>query len=206
MVAIENIFLKYIKLRSKLDKGKIYKIVDNTNDNIYIGCTCKTLKERLSGHKSDYKKYLKGLCGNITSFDILKNNDYKIELLEDCKIKTKDELTSRERHFIEHNDCVNKVIPGRTDKEYRDANKENKKQYYDLNKEHLIEKKKIYRDANKEKIDNYQKAYRITNRDKIREHKNQKYDCECGGKYIKNHKSRHLKSLKHQEFIQKTLT
>ena len=199
---IENIFVNYINLREKLNQAKIYKIIDNTDDKIYIGCTCKTLKERLLGHKSDYKKYLKGLRSNMTSFDILKNNDYKIELLEDCKIKTKDELTSRERHFIEHNDCVNKVIPGRTDKEYRDANKENKKQYYDLNKEHLIEKKKIYRDANKEKIDNYQKAYRITNRDKIREHKNQKYNCQCGGQYTHDHKARHLRTDRHRKYLE----
>ena len=57
MVAIENIFLKYIKLRSKLDKGKIYQIVDNTNNNKYIGSTCKSLKYRLTEHKSSYKRF-----------------------------------------------------------------------------------------------------------------------------------------------------
>ena len=75
MVAIENIFLKYIKLRNKLDKAKIYKIVDNTNDNIYIGSTCGSLNKRLAVHKSTYNFFLKGLYGNIKSFDILKNND-----------------------------------------------------------------------------------------------------------------------------------
>ena len=32
-----NIFVKYIKLRTELNEAKIYKIVDNTNNNdLYI--------------------------------------------------------------------------------------------------------------------------------------------------------------------------
>ena len=40
--------------------GKIYQIIDNTNNNIYIGSTCEpTLARRLSGHVRKYKSYLK---------------------------------------------------------------------------------------------------------------------------------------------------
>ena len=164
-MTIETIFLKYIKLRERLDKAKIYKITDNTNDNIYIGNTCRNLEERLSEHKSSYKRFLKGLFHNVKSFDILKNNNYKIELLENCEIKTKQELLERERYYIETNDCLNKNIPGRTEKEY-------KKAYYEANKE--------------------------ANRDKV----NEKFDCECGGKYLYNHKARHIKTAKHLNFLQ----
>ena len=117
---IASIFEKYINLRKQLDQGKIYKITDNTNDNIYIGSTCQTLEKRLSRHKYDYDRFLKGVYHHITSFDILKNNNYQIELLEKCNIKTKDELTARERHFIDNNDCVNKQFL----KVYYDANKD----------------------------------------------------------------------------------
>ena len=154
---IETLFVKYIKLRNKLDNAKIYKIVDNTSDNIYIGSTCKTLKTRLLEHKNDYKRFIKGLYHNVKSFEILKNNDYKIELLEDCNIKTKQELLKRERFYIENNECLNKYIPGRTDKEYY-----------------------------------------ITNKDKI----NEKFDCECGGKYTHTHKSRHIKTTIHLNFLE----
>ena len=61
---IENIFENYIKLRSKLNEGKIYQIVDNTNNNKYIGSTCKTLNQRLSKHKNNYKSFLNGIYGN----------------------------------------------------------------------------------------------------------------------------------------------
>jgi len=121
---IKTLFVKYIKLREKLDNGKIYKIVDNTNDNIYIGSTCDSLKNRLSKHKASYKSFLKGLINNIKSFDIMKNNNYKIELLENCDIKTKQELLQRERYYIENNECLNKIVPGRNKKEYYDVNKD----------------------------------------------------------------------------------
>ena len=128
MVGIENIFVKYIKFREKLDKAKIYKLIDNSSDKVYIGSTCGSLEERLSKHKCGYKRFLKGLYNNTRSFDIIKNNDYKIELIENCQIKTKQELLERERYYIETNDCLNKNIPGRTEKEY-------KKAYYEANKE-----------------------------------------------------------------------
>ena len=86
---IRTLFVKYINLRNKLDQAKIYKIIDNTNGKIYIGSTCKTLKHRLSGHERDYKRFLKGIYNNVSSFDIIKNDDYKIELIENCDIKTK---------------------------------------------------------------------------------------------------------------------
>ena len=44
--------------------GKVYKIVDNTNQDVYIGSTCQpTLAQRLSQHKKDYNKYLKDKHG-----------------------------------------------------------------------------------------------------------------------------------------------
>ena len=172
MVVIENIFVKYIKLRSKLDKGKIYKIVDNTNQNVYIGSTCKTLKTRLSVHKCHYKMFLKGLYGNIKSFDIIKNNNYKIELLEDCNIKTKQELLARERYFIKNNNCLNKYIPGRSYKQYYNDNKDKAKDYYE------------------------------TNKDKINIKKKEKFDCLCGGQYTNVNKSRHIKTSKHIKYLE----
>ena len=41
--------------------GKIYKIVDNTNNNVYIGSTCEpTLARRLAKHVGHYKFWKNG--------------------------------------------------------------------------------------------------------------------------------------------------
>ena len=47
-------------MNTNYQNAKIYKIVDNTLDNIYIGSTCKTLEQRLKSHEQDYKKFKAG--------------------------------------------------------------------------------------------------------------------------------------------------
>ena len=91
---IASIFEKYIRLRQKLDQAKIYKIVDNTDDKIYIGSTCKTLQRRLQLHESSYNRFLKGLCNNVRSFGILKKNNYKIEIQQKNFQRVKDQAAS----------------------------------------------------------------------------------------------------------------
>ena len=184
---IKNLFINYIKLRDKLNKAKI---TDNSNQNVYIGSTCKTLKERLSKHKSNYKRYLNGFGSNVRSYDILKNNDFTIKLLEACNIKTKQELYQRERYYIENNESVNKRIPCRTNKEYIENNKDK------LN-EKMKEYQAAYRDNNKDKI----KEYREANKDKIKEKYSDKFACPCGGRYNYSGKAMHFNTAKHQEFI-----
>ena len=113
---------------------KIYKIIDNTNGNIYIGKTTQSLKRRLSHHKSHK---------NCSSREIIKNRDYRIELIEE----TDDE--SRERYWIENSNCINEQIPGRTDKEYYRDNKDKIQEYqrkkYEKNKEKKKDNMREYR-------------------------------------------------------------
>ena len=93
---------------------KIYRIVDNTNGNIYIGKTKQTLNQRLTKHRYTTKKN----TNRCMSREIIKNGDYKIELIEETDDKT------RERYWILNTDCINKAIPGRTIKEWCEDNKE----------------------------------------------------------------------------------
>ena len=88
---------------------KIYKIIDNTNGNVYIGKTIQELDKRLKHHK--YTK-------QCMSRDIIKNGDYRIELIEETEDDT------RERYWILNTECINVIIPGRTHKEWRDLNKD----------------------------------------------------------------------------------
>jgi hypothetical protein len=107
------------------ENSKIYKIVCNVTGLCYIGSTTLKLSQRLSKHKNNYKRYKNGKCHNVTSFKVLENDDYDIILLEKVQNCTsKEELYARERYYIENNDCVNRCIVGRTQKEYYEDNKE----------------------------------------------------------------------------------
>lgn len=106
-------------------KGKIYKIVSFQTALIYVGSTCQSLSKRMSIHMSAYKTHLAGKGKRlINSFEILKYGAAEIVLIEAFPCKSKEELYARERHFIETLDCVNKVIPTRTKKEYDEMNYE----------------------------------------------------------------------------------
>ena len=161
--------------------GKIYRIVCNITGLTYYGSTCEdTLAKRLTKHKAFYKQYLKGKKHSITSFEILKNENYEIVLVENYPCNSKDELCARERYYIENNICVNKIIPTRT-----------KKEYWDLNKEKIIELNKKY----------YEKYYEKNQKELVEKAK-QKYICECGSVFRISVKARHLKTQKHQRYLE----
>jgi hypothetical protein len=172
--------------------GKIYTIRSYQTDDIYIGSTTQTLTKRLSKHKSDFKRWKKGTYHYVTSYELIKYNDFYIELLEVCPCSNKMELFRREGELIRSMDCINKNGNGRTTKEY-------KKEYYQENKEKIKEYKKEYYQENKEKLKIQMKEYRAKN--KINEQRNKKVNCECGGKYIYYNKSHHFKSKKHLKFV-----
>ena len=175
--------------------GKIYKIVDNTNNNVYIGSTCKTLKQRLSGHVSDYKRYLKGKYCYVTSFDIFKNDDYEILLVESFPCDYKDELLARERYWTNKIDCINKNKPGLFNEL---GEVKYNKQYYVEHQDHLKEKVKQYQKDHREQINEWHKQYYADHKDSF----NEKQYCKCGGSYTLTHKSHHLKTSKHRKYIQ----
>ena len=107
------------------NKGKIYKIECLTTGLIYVGSTTKDyLSQRLTKHICAYRQYLKGTYRFTTSFKIIENNNYRIELLEEVKCETKDQLLMREGHYIRLLDCVNRCVAGRTDKQYWDDTKD----------------------------------------------------------------------------------
>jgi len=157
---------------AQYDRSKIYKIVCNITGKIYVGSTTEPLlSRRLAGHRSHYNSYLKGKSSYITSIEILKNENYYMELICNAACNSKDELNAIEGKYIREIDCVNKVVPDRTQKQYRE--------------EHAVELKKS------------DKKYREKNAEKIK----QKHNCECGGKFTHNNKSEHLKSKKHQKYL-----
>jgi predicted GIY-YIG superfamily endonuclease len=93
--------------------GKIYKICGN--GKIYVGSTTTPLNERLSGHKSAYKQYLKKKWNSccLTSFECITDSNCYIELLESCPCNSREELHEYERKWMKQFNCVNKLQTGK---------------------------------------------------------------------------------------------
>ena len=160
----------------KYDFGKIYKITSPHTDSVYVGSTIKSLRQRLQEHESNYRSYLKGKRMKLESFEILKLNDYNIELIENYPCNNRNELVLREGYWMKLIECVNNTIAGRT-----------KKQYHIDNREHHI---------------NYSKKYYQINKNTLLEKQKMQTNCECGGHYARNHKARHMRSKKHQKYLE----
>ena len=143
--------------------GKIYKIICNKTGLIYIGSTCKQLSQRLANHRSNYKQYLKNNKNYVTSYKVIENGDCSIILLENYPCNNKEELNARERFYIESINCVNKNIPTRTLKEYYENNKNNlleyQKQYNENHKDTRLKYNKQYNENHKDTILKYHKQY-----------------------------------------------
>ena len=97
-----------------MDKGIIYKITCNNTNKFYIGSTSNKLNNRITQHKIQHKYYLNGKNKNyISSFEILKENNYIVEIIEQFNYNSKVELLNKERMLIYTNKdnglCVNIV-------------------------------------------------------------------------------------------------
>ncbi len=75
--------------------------------------------------------------------------------------------------------------------------KEYKKQYYQDNKEYIINYQKEYRDNNKEDINKKKAEYREKNKEEINKKKAEKITCECGTIISKQRLAKHKKTKKH---------
>ena len=47
-------------MTNRYHEAKIYKITNPHTDKIYIGSTIRTLAERMTGHRRDYRTYKNG--------------------------------------------------------------------------------------------------------------------------------------------------
>ncbi|MBS1736174.1 MAG: hypothetical protein JSS98_06140 [Bacteroidetes bacterium] len=164
-----------------LKKGKIYKLVSINTNKIYIGSTYSSLELRLIKHINNFRCRNNGKGqSNTTSFELLLLGDVEIQLLEEFDCQSLKQLHSRERYWIEQNKniVVNKIIPTRTQKEYKELNKEKIsayikpycKEYYKNHKDTVEYKEngQKYRNDNKESKKQYDKLYQEKNKEKIK--------------------------------------
>jgi hypothetical protein len=179
-------------MNNKYEDGKIYKIICNTTNKIYIGSTTESLYRRLKRHEYYYKNYVnntkfKYKC-HISSREIIQNNNYKIELIEDYPCFNKQELLYRERYWIEKIECINILVPIVSVEE----RKLTKKEYAEKNKEYFKEKQKQWFKRNYE-IGFYLALNRLfeTEEDKsIKNNRKKEFNKQYGEEYRKIEKNK----------------
>lgn len=155
--------------------SKIYKM-ESPSGLIYIGSTSEpTLARRLAGHKRAYNMCKAGNKSRYVSSCKLFEEDEDnvlIYLIENFPCNNKDELRAREGFYIKQYNCVNIKLAGRT--------------------------QKIWKQENKKKISDHGKIYRIANIARLTKNN----ICECGGLYQTTHKSTHIRTKKHLNYIE----
>jgi hypothetical protein len=183
--------------QEKYQKGKIYKIVDGGYNLCYYGSTCQELSNRMAGHRSDYAIHKRTNASMTKAMIIFKEygvENCKIELVELFPCASKAELTAKEGEYIKNNPCVNKCVPGG-----RMSQHEYIRQYYQTNKEHVLATNAKYHEEHREAIQAKQKERYESNKERIRSRQTEQFVCEhCGGRYQRNDKAKHFRSMKHQ--------
>jgi hypothetical protein len=183
-------------------KGKVYKIVVDTEEEYepYIGSTIETLSNRMSSHRSDYKKWKNCKTKYISSSNLFEKfgiDKCRIILIENYPCSSKDELLARERYWFDNVKNCNKIRPILTEEEIKNIGKITYQRRLELHPEYIKKKYQrqleLHLDYNKEKYQKYKEEYR--------EKKTQKITCECGQIIFRDNLSRHKKTEKHQEKI-----
>jgi hypothetical protein len=110
-------------------KGYIYKIVSSSTNYIYIGSTKNDINVRYYQHKCNYDNYIDNNSGYCTSYQIIKYNDSKIEIIREVETTTSLELKRLESEEIYKNCdiCVNFIHNNKL-KELKELKKDEYKQ------------------------------------------------------------------------------
>lgn len=187
----------------KYSNGKIYKLVNDVNDEIYVGSTCNSLSKRIAKHRyfAKTKPSQVHRCMNVIGWD-----NVKIILIEEYPCDNRMQLERRERYWIDElKPSLNKALPGRTYEEWKEENKEMLQQYMkEYNLQHKDTKReydKKYREDNAEKRKQQEKEFYEKNKDKINEERKKKMKCDCGCEVRKDGMKEHLKTTKHQQWL-----
>jgi len=181
-------------MTNKYNHSKIYKIISDNSDRIYIGSTTLPLPKRLASHKYDYTDHLNNPRENkglVSSFNILSLDNVSIILLEEVNCENKEQLRARERHYIDlHRDvCVNKARPVITNEERTIYKAEWNKKTYVPKPPRKIYTPEERKEANRKKCLAYQQR-----------NKHIMILCDCGIEYSKSYKSNHIKTKGHLAF------
>ena len=190
----------------------IYKIVpkDKSVKDCYVGSTIN-FEKRKQSHKNCHNNENSVTYNYPVSKAIREKggwDNWSMIILEKYPCECRFELETRERYYIEKMKAnLNQVIPTRTMKEYYKDNKnifcKNAKDRYESKKDEILEQHKEYRENHKQEIAETHKEWYEENKERVKKIVEKVEICECGIECQIRNKTRHLKSKKHNAFLNK---
>jgi hypothetical protein len=206
--------------------GYVYKLVSNDIEvtECYVGTT-ENMRVRKNQHKSSCNK-VDGKHYNLHVYQFIREHggfeNWQMILVETVEFETRPQLRARERHWMEQlGATLNKLVPNRTSREYRQENadhikqynkqyrqenadhiKQYNKQYRQENADHIKQKNKQYYQENAEYFKQYNKQYHKQyyqdNATQIKQYNSKKINCSyCDCTFTQGNKARHIKSKTH---------
>ena len=200
------------------------KPVDYSKTHFYkIVCKNTDITDCYVGHTTDFtrrKSYHNVVCndknnknhntyvyqfirenGGWDNWDVIsikvvgcENNLEARKIERECIEELKPTL-NQNKPFVEAQETKERVKQWHKDNlEYR---QEMDREYRVKHKSHIKDIKKQYYENNKQ----LWKQYYVDNKQKIGERGQQRFKCECGGRFTHNHRPAHLKTKKHIDFM-----
>ena len=202
------------KVPMDYSKTHFYKIVCNdlSITDFYIGHTTNFVK-RQNKHKSDCCNQ-KSKHYNVPLYQFIRDNgnweNWQMILIDTLQCENRLDVLKKEREYIEKlQSNLNKRKTFRTEEDIKQWMIDNKeklnqmtKEYGEKHKERLKQYRKDRYENKKDIISQKGKIYREKNIDKIRLYNSSKIDCPCGTTHTKQHRLRHTRSIKHQQYLQ----
>lgn len=174
---------------NRYSNGKIYRLVNNVDNEFYVGSTCTSLAKRLYQHKQmATKKASRRVYAHLNSIGW---SNVSIVLVEAYPCDSKMELERRERYFIdEMKASLNKMHPTRTRTEYRMENievvkekdKERQRKRREENRDAINARRRVNREAKKDIVNARMREYYAENKETILA--NKKAWCEANKEKI----------------------
>lgn len=161
-------------------KGYIYKIVNDVNDEIYVGSSCNLMNVRMGAHRDRSKKGTSKFYRAIQQIGI---DHFKIILVEEYPCDSKAQLNAREEYhrvdlkatyntlrcFLTEEEFIKTTAEQRANYYYNNGGKEKAQAYRVENKEIMAARDKAYNESHIDQQRARHKLYDDNHRDERRE-------------------------------------
>lgn len=198
----------------KYQDGKIYKLVNSVDSEIYVGSTTQTLENRLREHMDQSKLSKNQTAKLFMHLTPIGFDKVFIELLETYPCNSNRGLRIREQKWMDElKPSLNTLPAFLTDEQRKEKDAQRHKEYYERNKDKIVAYKAQYarehsskivakvaawKKANPEKRKANGRRYYDKHKDALKVHKQAAY-CACGGK--NGDRTKHERTQKHQDWL-----